>query len=118
MNLTETALEISQEIESVKARNAYIDQYLDGFEFLLIGVLLGVLGGMWGSVIDRQFSQYGAFYTSGLPIVTVIVFFFINRSIRKKVKELSDQNNLALKDMKKKWEDAKKEIVEPGEVSK
>lgn len=51
------------------------EQHASSFNFLIIGVVFGLLGGLWGQVIDRYFSVYGFMYVLVLALLSC--FFLI-----------------------------------------
>jgi hypothetical protein len=74
-----------QEIENIMSR---AERYVDSYNYLTIGIFLGLLGGMWGNIIDRYFSHYGEIYILALGILTFSFLLYITRKFQKKFNPL------------------------------
>jgi hypothetical protein len=70
--------------ERLQQRADYVDQYIDSIEFLLIGIGLGILGGIWGDIIkDFLFNFFGNKYIYILTVVSLVGLYFMSFPIRR-----------------------------------
>lgn len=82
---------ILTKLERLQNRADYADQYVDSIEFLIIGVALGVLGGIWGNVINACLAAlFGDAYLAMLSLISLILLYFLSFPLRKARKVVSE----------------------------
>ncbi len=108
---------LAEKLKKVKERDNYINQYLDNFYFLLAGLALGILGGMFGNFLDRVLVPFGILYSIVLSVAFISTFYYFLNSATKNAKLLMDQNFKELDEIKKELEALKNVTTQISENS-
>ncbi len=102
--------EINKRHGRIGERNAYANQYLDSFYFLLIGTGLGILGGFWSNFFHQYFSRFPIPYLITLMILSIFVFKSVLGFALKTLKPLGEKNTNEFSEIKKEFDLIKEEL--------
>lgn len=100
----ERSVDLSKRLKKLGQDSDYLDRYIDSVEFLLIGIALGVLGGVWSDVLlDWLKNIFKEAYIDILTLISLVAVYFLSFPIRRARKKLN-KNKVTLKKLEEEYE--------------
>jgi hypothetical protein len=81
--------------------------------YLLLGVMLGISGGVVGSILDRHFEEYGFWYELFAVALFIGLIFTVNAAFNLAVNRLFHSNDFLVKLKEKAEEELSKDKTSP-----
>ena len=97
----------------IAGRNKDINQYLDNFYFVLMGLILGVVGGIWSNFINSFLSKLGTIpYLISLTLISLFVIQLVLKKVTDRARASINKNLEEFEEIKKETEILQKEYLD------